>query len=62
MTDEHQCVNFNECGEIIPITLTMCNGCLDAARDRQRRFFEERVRPTVADYEAYLIDHGYTIP
>lgn len=62
MTDEHQCINFTECSGIIPTSLTMCRSCLDAARNRQRKFFKERRRPSLEDYSDYLDDHGYGIP
>lgn len=58
---EYPCINFEQCGNIIPEGLSMCTHCLDTARKRQREFFSKNPRATVPDYGKWLEDHGYVI-
>lgn len=43
-TPEGACVNYEECGNVVPANGQMCGPCLDAARarDREQRDGEDR--------------------
>jgi hypothetical protein len=41
-TPDGACVNYEECGNIVPENGKMCGPCLDAARARDREQREER--------------------
>lgn len=56
---ESACVNMARCGNIVPGRGQMCCDCIDAARQRERKFFIENPRATQEDYGEWLEENGY---